>query len=176
MYGGQSTHIPMRVNMAGVIPVIFASSLTLFPATISSFFPNSGFANWISTYFAWGSWLSNIIYVVLIIAFTYFYTAVTFNPFDIADNIKKQGGYIPGIRPGKPTVEYLTRIMNRLTLFGGIFLAVIAVIPIFVGNIMGVSLQFGGTSLLIVVGVAMESVKQIEAEMMMRHHQGFLKS
>jgi preprotein translocase subunit SecY len=147
MYGGQSTHIPMRVNMAGVIPVIFASSLTLFPATISSFFPNSGFANWISTYFAWGSWLSNIIYVVLIIAFTYFYTAVTFNPFDIADNIKKQGGYIPGIRPGKPTVEYLTRIMNRLTLFGGIFLAVIAVIPIFVGNIMGVSLQFGGTSL-----------------------------
>jgi preprotein translocase subunit SecY len=176
MYGGQSTHIPMRVNMAGVIPVIFASSLTLFPATISSFFPNSGFANWISTYFAWGSWLSNIIYVVLIIAFTYFYTAVTFNPFDIADNIKKQGGYIPGIRPGKPTVEYLTRIMNRLTLFGGIFLAVIAVIPIFVGNVMGVSLQFGGTSLLIVVGVAMESVKQIEAEMMMRHHQGFLKS
>ncbi|WKY45431.1 preprotein translocase subunit SecY [Eubacteriaceae bacterium ES2] len=176
MYGGQSTHIPMRVNMAGVIPVIFASSLTLFPATISSFFPNSGFANWISTYFAWGSWLSNIIYIVLIIAFTYFYTAVTFNPFDIADNIKKQGGYIPGIRPGKPTVEYLTRIMNRLTLFGGVFLAVIAVIPIFVGNVMGVSLQFGGTSLLIVVGVAMESVKQIEAEMMMRHHQGFLKS
>ncbi|WKY48453.1 preprotein translocase subunit SecY [Eubacteriaceae bacterium ES3] len=176
MYGGQSTHIPMRVNMAGVIPVIFASSLTLFPATIASFFPNSGFANFISTYFAWGSWLSNIIYILLIVAFTYFYTAVTFNPFDIADNIKKQGGYIPGIRPGKPTVEYLTRIMNRLTLFGGIFLAAIAIIPIFVGNIMGVSLQFGGTSLLIVVGVAMESVKQIEAEMMMRHHQGFLKS
>ena len=176
MYGGQSTHIPLRVNMAGVIPVIFASSLALFPATLASFFPTSAFANWISTYFAWGSWLSTIIYVVLIIAFTYFYTAVTFNPFDVAENIKKQGGYVPGIRPGKPTVEYFSRIMNRLTLFGGVFLAIIAVIPIFVGNFMGVNLQFGGTSLLIVVGVALETVKQIESEMMMRHHQGFLKS
>ncbi len=176
MYGGQSTHIPMRVNMAGVIPVIFASSLTLFPATLASFFPGSGFANGISTYFAWGSIISNVIYIALIIGFTYFYTAVTFNPFDVADNIKKQGGYIPGIRPGKPTVEYLSRIMNRLTLFGGVFLAVIAVIPIFVGNVMGVNLQFGGTSLLIIVGVALETVKQIESEMMMRHHQGFLKS
>lgn len=176
MYGGQSTHIPMRVNMAGVIPVIFASSLTLFPATIASFFPTSGFANWVSTYFAWGTWFTNIIYILLIIAFTYFYTAVTFNPFDIADNIKKQGGYIPGIRPGKPTVEYLSRIMNRLTLFGGVFLAVVAIIPIIVGNLMGINLQFGGTSLLIVIGVALETVKQIESEMMMRHHQGFLKS
>lgn len=176
MYGGQSTHIPLRVNMAGVIPVIFASSLTLFPATLASFFKGSDFANWISTNFAWGSWMSNIIYIILIIAFTYFYTAVTFNPFDVAENIKKQGGYVPGIRPGKPTVEYLSRIMNRLTLFGGIFLAVIAVIPIFVGNFMGVNLQFGGTSLLIIVGVALETVKQIESEMMMRHHQGFLKS
>lgn len=176
MYGGQSTHIPLRVNMAGVIPVIFASSLALFPATLASFFPTSAFANWISTYFAWGSWLSTTIYVILIIAFTYFYTAVTFNPFDVAENIKKQGGYVPGIRPGKPTVEYFSRIMNRLTLFGGVFLAIIAVIPIFVGNFMGVNLQFGGTSLLIVVGVALETVKQIESEMMMRHHQGFLKS
>ncbi|MGV8906344.1 MAG: preprotein translocase subunit SecY [Acetobacterium sp.] len=176
MYGGQSTHIPMRVNMAGVIPIIFASSLTLFPATLASFFQGSPFANWVSTNFAWGSWMTNIIYIVLIIAFTYFYTAVTFNPYDIAENIKKQGGYVPGIRPGKPTVEYLTRIMNRLTLFGGTFLAVIAVIPIFVGNFMGVNLQFGGTSLLIIVGVALETVKQIESEMMMRHHQGFLKS
>jgi len=176
MYGGQSTHIPMRVNMAGVIPIIFASSLTLFPATLASFFQGSDFANWVSTNFAWGSWMTNIIYVVLIIAFTYFYTAVTFNPYDVAENIKKQGGYVPGIRPGKPTVEYFTRIMNRLTLFGGTFLAVIAVIPIFIGNFMGVNLQFGGTSLLIIVGVALETVKQIESEMMMRHHQGFLKS
>jgi preprotein translocase subunit SecY len=176
MYGGQTTHIPLRVNMAGVIPIIFASSLTLFPATISSFFPSSAFANWVSTYFAWGSWASTIIYVVLIVAFTYFYTAVTFNPFDVADNIKKQGGYVPGIRPGKPTVEYLSRIMNRLTLFGGAFLAVIAIIPILVGDYTGVNLRFGGTSLLIVVGVALEVVKTLEAEMMMRHHQGFLKS
>ncbi|MBC3888735.1 preprotein translocase subunit SecY [Acetobacterium paludosum] len=176
MYGGQSTHIPLRVNMAGVIPVIFASSLTLFPATISSFFPSSAFANWVTTYFAWGSVASTIIYVVLIIAFTYFYTAVTFNPYDVADNIKKQGGYVPGIRPGKPTVDYLSRITNRLTLFGGAFLAIIAIIPIFVGDYMGVNLQFGGTSLLIVVGVALEVVKTLESEMMMRHHQGFLKS
>ncbi|MBC3798361.1 preprotein translocase subunit SecY [Acetobacterium tundrae] len=176
MYGGQSTHIPLRVNMAGVIPVIFASSLTLFPATISSFFPTSAFANWVTTYFSWGSVAATIIYVVLIIAFTYFYTAVTFNPYDVADNIKKQGGYVPGIRPGKPTVDYLSRITNRLTLFGGAFLAIIAIIPIFVGNVMGVNLQFGGTSLLIIVGVALEVVKTLESEMMMRNHQGFLKS
>ncbi|MEG2650651.1 MAG: preprotein translocase subunit SecY, partial [Eubacterium sp.] len=112
MYGGQSTHIPLRVNMAGVIPIIFASSLTLFPATLAQFFPNSGFSQWIAKYLAWGTPTTTIIYVILIVAFTYFYTAVTFNPFDIADNIKKQGGYIPGIRPGKPTVEYFTRIMN----------------------------------------------------------------
>lgn len=176
MYGGQSTHIPLRVNMAGVIPIIFASSLTLFPATLAQFFPNSGFSQWVAKYLAWGTPTTTIIYVILIVAFTYFYTAVTFNPFDIADNIKKQGGYIPGIRPGKPTVEYFTRIMNRLTLFGGIFLAVIAIIPIIVGNFMGgVSLQFGGTSLLIIVGVALETVKQLESEMTMRNYQGFLK-
>ncbi|MEG2641084.1 MAG: preprotein translocase subunit SecY, partial [Eubacterium sp.] len=172
MYGGQSTHIPLRVNMAGVIPIIFASSLTLFPATLAQFFPNSGFSQWIAKYLAWGTPTTTIIYVILIVAFTYFYTAVTFNPFDIADNIKKQGGYIPGIRPGKPTVEYFTRIMNRLTLFGGIFLALIAIIPIIVGNFMGgVSLQFGGTSLLIIVGVALETVKQLESEMTMRNYQ-----
>lgn len=176
MYGGQSTHIPLRVNMAGVIPIIFASSLTLFPATLAQFFPNSGFSQWVAKYLAWGTPTTTIIYVILIVAFTYFYTAVTFNPFDIADNIKKQGGYIPGIRPGKPTVEYFTRIMNRLTLFGGIFLALIAIIPIIVGNFMGgVSLQFGGTSLLIIVGVALETVKQLESEMTMRNYQGFLK-
>ena len=176
MYGGQSTHIPLRVNMAGVIPIIFASSLTLFPATLAQFFPNSAFTQWISTYFAWGDPVTTVVYVILIVAFTYFYTAVTFNPFDIADNIKKQGGYIPGIRPGKPTVDYLSRVMNRLTLFGGVFLALIAIIPIIVGNFMGgVSLQFGGTSLLIVVGVALETVKQLESEMTMRNYQGFLK-
>ena len=118
----------------------------------------------------------SVIYVILTVAFTYFYTAVTFNPFDIADNIKKQGGYVPGIRPGKPTVDYFTRIMNRLTLFGGIFLAIIAIIPIIVGNFMGgVNMQFGGTSLLIVVGVALETVKQLESQLTMRNYQGFLK-
>ena len=176
MYGGQSTHIPLRVNMAGVIPIIFASSLTLLPATLANFFPNSSFSQWVSTYLGWGQPITTIIYIVLTVAFTYFYTAVTFNPYDIADNIKKQGGYVPGIRPGKPTVEYFTKIMNRLTLFGGFFLAVIAVIPIIVGAFMGgVNIQFGGTSLLIVVGVALETVKQLESELTMRNYQGFLK-
>ncbi len=175
-YGGQNTFIPLRINMAGVIPIIFASSLTLFPATIASFFPTSGFALWVSKYLAWGSWTATIIYVLLIIAFTYFYTAVSFNPHDIADNLKKQGGYIPGIRPGKNTTEYLSRIMNRLTIFGALFLAVIAVLPIIVGHFMGgINLQFGGTSLLIVVGVALDTVKQLENEMTMRQYQGFLK-
>ena len=176
MYGGQSTHIPLRVNMAGVIPIIFASSLTLLPATLANFFPNSSFSQWVSTYLGWGQPITTIIYIVLTVAFTYFYTAVTFNPYDIADNIKKQGGYVPGIRPGKPTVEYFTKIMNRLTLFGGFFLAVIAVIPIIVGAFMGgVNIQFGGTSLLIVVGVALETVKQLESELTMRNYAGFLK-
>lgn len=175
-YGGQNTFIPLRVNMAGVIPIIFASSITLFPATIASFFPTSGFAQWVSKYLAWGSVTATLIYIVLIIAFTYFYTAVTFNPYDIAENLKKQGGYIPGIRPGHQTMEYLSRVMNRLTIFGAIFLAVIAVLPIIVGNFLGgISLQFGGTSLLIIVGVALDTVKQLESEMTMRQYQGFLK-
>ena len=175
MYGGQGTHIPLRVNMAGVIPIIFASSLTLLPATLANFFPNSSFSQWVSTYLGWGQPITTIIYIVLTVAFTYFYTAVTFNPYDIADNIKKQGGYVPGIRPGKPTVEYFTKIMNRLTLFGGFFLAVIAVIPIIVGAFMGgVNIQFGGTSLLIVVGVALETVRNLEAQLMMRNYKGFL--
>ena len=175
MYGGQSTFIPLRVNMAGVIPIIFASSITLFPATLAQFFPNSGFSQWVAKYLAWGSWAATIIYVVLILVFTYFYTAISFSPYDVADNIKKQGGYIPGIRPGKPTVEYFTRVMNRLTIFDGLFLALVAIIPIVAGNIMGVSLQFGGTSLLIIVGVALDTVRQMEGEMQMRNYQGFLK-
>ena len=176
MYGGHSTHIPLRVNMAGVIPIIFASSLTLLPATVAQFFPNSGVSQWIAQYLAWGSITTTVIYIILVVAFTYFYTAVSFNPFDIAENIKKQGGYVPGIRPGKPTVEYFTRIMNRLTLFGGFFLALIAIIPIIMGSMMGgVNIQFGGTSLLIIVGVALDTVKQMESEMSMRNYQGFLK-
>lgn len=175
MYGGQSSHIPMKINQAGVIPVIFASSITLFPATLASFFPSSKVANFIATWFAWGKPISTVLYILLIVAFTYFYTAITFNPVDVANNMKKYGGFIPGIRPGRPTVEFLNRTLNRLTLSGAIFLALIAILPLVVGAIAGIDLRFGGTGLLIVVGVALETVKQLESQMMMRHYQGFLK-
>lgn len=175
MYGGQSSHIPMKINQAGVIPVIFASSITLFPATLASFFPTSKIANFIATWFAWGKPVSTVLYILLIIAFTYFYTAITFNPVDVANNMKKHGGFVPGIRPGKPTVEFLNRTLNRLTLSGAVFLALIAVLPLVIGAIAGIDLRFGGTGLLIVVGVALETVKQLESQMMMRHYQGFLK-
>lgn len=175
MYGGQSTHIPLKVNMSGVIPVIFASSISMFPATLASFFPSSKIANWINDFFAWGTTFTTVVYILLIIAFTYFYTAISFNPIEVADNIKKQGGFIPGIRPGKPTVDYINKSVTRLTLFGGVFLCLVAVIPIVVGNVMKINLQFGGTSLLIIVGVALETVTQLESQMMMRHYQGFLK-
>jgi len=175
MYGGQSTHIPLKVNMSGVIPVIFASSITMFPATLANFFPNSGVANWIVRYFGWGTTVTTILYISLIIAFTFFYTAITFNPIDIANNLKKNGGFIPGIRPGRPTTDYINKSVTKLTLFGGIFLAAVATVPIILGNVMNVNLQFGGTSLLIVVGVAIESIKQLESQMMMRHYNGFLK-
>ncbi len=175
MYGGQSTHIPLKINQSGVMPIIFASSITLFPATIASFFPNSSVAKWIAEFFAWGKPVSTTIYVLLIIAFTYFYTMITFNPVDIADNMKKNGGFIPGIRPGRPTTEYLKRTINRLTLSGSIFLAVIAILPLILGVLANIDLRFGGTSLLIIVGVSLETVKQLEAQMLMRHYQGFLK-
>lgn len=175
MYGGQSTHIPLKINQSGVMPIIFASSITLFPATLASFFPNSSVMSWIAEFFAWGKPFSTVLYIVLIIAFTYFYTAISFNPVDIATNMKKNGGFIPGIRPGRPTTEYLKRTTNRLTLTGAVFLAVLAVLPLLLGVIAGIDLRFGGTSLLIMVGVALETVKQLEAQMMMRHYQGFLK-
>ena len=175
MYGGQSSHIPLKINQAGVIPVIFASSITLFPSTLASFFPNSSIANWIAKWFQWGNPISMTLYIILILAFTYFYTAITFNPVDVANNMKKNGGFIPGIRPGRSTIEFLTRTLNRLTFSGAIFLAIIATMPLVIGVIMGIDLRFGGTGLLIVVGVALETVKQIEAQMMMRHYKGFLK-
>ncbi len=177
VYGGQSTHLPMRINSAGVIPVIFASSVLTMPVTIATFFPaDAGWVGWIMSYFNFGSPLYTVFYALLIIFFTYFYSAITFNPVDISDNIKKHGGFVPGFRPGRPTSDYLMRVSTRLTLPGAIFLSLIAIMPIFVvwvTNIQGLS--FGGTALLIVVGVALETMKQIEAHLMMRHYQGFMK-
>ncbi len=175
MYGGQNTHIPLKVNQAGVIPVIFAISILSFPLTIAQFFPNTGFAVFMKTYFGTRGLAWTILEFLLIIAFSYFYTSVTFNPFEIAENMKKNGGFIPGIRPGRPTVDYLQRSVSRLILVGAIFLAIIAVLPNIILNYTDLNFPFGGTSLLIVVGVALETSRHIEAQMVMRHYQGFLK-
>lgn len=175
MYGGQSTHIPLKVNQAGVIPIIFASSVLMFPVTIAQFI-NVSWVKTLAEWFAWGTPLQTALYAILIIFFTYFYTAVTMNISDMAENMKKYGGFIPGLRPGKPTADYLDRVMTRITLAGAVFLALIAILPNFVGavtNIPGV--YFGGTALLIVVGVALDTMKQIEAMVLMRHYQGFMK-
>lgn len=175
MYGGHSTHIPLKVNQAGVIPIIFASSVLMFPVTIAQFIQ----VPWVKTiadYFAWGTPLQTALYALMIIFFTYFYTAVTVKISDMAENLKKYGGFIPGIRPGKPTADYLDRVMTRITLAGSIFLAFIAILPNFIAsatNIQGV--YFGGTALLIIVGVALDTMKQIEAMVLMRHYQGFMK-
>lgn len=178
MYGGHSTHIPLKVNMAGVIPVIFAISLLMFPQTIAQFWPQSGFYAWLTKWFNNDDILWNVLYALLIIGFTYFYTSVTFNPAEVAENMKKNGGFIPGIRPGKPTSDYLIKVLNRLTLAGAVFLALVAVLPnviLAIPAFSGMQMQFGGTSLLIAVGVSMDTMKQIEAQMVMRHYQGFLK-
>lgn len=175
MYGGQSTHIPIKVNSAGVIPVIFAMSLMFFPGTIASFFPDNAVASWISQNFSFDNVAYNLIYAVLIIFFTYFYSSITFNPIDVADNIRKNGGFIPGIRPGRPTSEYIMKVMSRITFFGGLFLACIAVLPAVLMGVTNMDLYFGGTSLLIVVGVAIDTMKQIESNMMMRNYEGFMK-
>ncbi len=175
VYGGQSTHIPLKVNQAGVIPVIFAMSILLFPSTIAQWFPQSGFAQWILGVFNFTSIPYMIMYATFIIFFTYFYTAVTFNPQDVADNMKKYGGFIPGLRPGRPTSEYIDRVLSRITLAGALFLAFIALMPNFIMGITGLNIAFGGTGLLIVVGVALETMKQIESQLMMRHYQGFMK-
>jgi len=175
VYGGASTHIPMKINQSGVLPIIFASSVLAFPATIASFF-SSPWARAVEQVFDYRRPGYLIAYALLILFFTYFYTTISFNPLDISNNMKKYGGFIPGIRPGRPTADYLMKISSRITLAGAIFLAFIAILPNFVlrtTNIPGV--QFGGTSLLIVVSVALETMKQVEAHMMMRHYQGFIK-
>ena len=183
MYGGQSTHIPIKVNQSGVIPIIFALSLLQFPLTITYFLKaDSGFTEfvtkWLSPSGMPGVWVYGVLNVVLIIFFTYFYTQATFNPVEVANNMKANGGFIPGIRPGKATEEYLQKVMSRITIVGAIFLAVIATLPTVLSVIAPESLgsiHFGGTSLLIAVGVALETVRQLENQMLMRNYQGFLK-
>lgn len=174
-YGGHSSHIPLKVNQAGVIPIIFASSLLMFPPTIAQFVENTTVKQ-IAAHLEWGTPLQTTLYVLLIIFFTYFYTAVTVKIPDMADNLKKYGGFIPGIRPGEPTADYLDHVLTRITLAGSIFLAFIAVLPNLLGSathIQGV--YFGGTALLIVVGVALQTMKQIESMVVMRHYEGFMK-
>jgi len=175
MYGGHSTHIPLKVNQSGVIPVIFSISILMMPITIAQFWPTGSAYAWLSRNFTQASPMYNILNAVLIVAFAYFYTSVTFNPEDVSDNMKKNGGFIPGIRPGRPTTEYLQKSLFRLTFAGGIFLAIIATIPNVILALTNMKLSFGGTSILIAVGVALETYKQIEAQITMRHYQGFLK-
>ncbi len=176
VYGGQTTHLPLKVNQAGVMPIIFASSLLMFPETIIKVFQGSKVATFYSTYLGWGTAAHTIFFALLIIGFTYFYTAVVMNPNDVADNIKKYGGFIPGLRPGRPTAEYITRIMGRVTFSGALFLALIAVLPNFVLLATKIpNIYFGGTSLLIVVGVALDTMKQVESHLLMRSYQGFIK-
>jgi len=174
MYGGQATHIPMKVNQAGVIPVIFASVLLSFPQTLVSFIQHP-IAQRFADMLRWGSALNLVLYIILIVLFTYFYTAVQFDPFQVASNIKKYGGFIPGLRPGRPTAEYLARVTSRLTTAGAFSLAFIAVFPIILERITGMSIVFGGTGLIIVVGVVLETFKQIESHMLMRSYRGFMK-
>ena len=174
-YGGHSSHIPFKVNQAGVIPIIFASSVLMFPVTIAQFV-NVPWVKTIAGYFAWGTPLQTSIYALLIIFFTYFYTAVTVKISDMAENLKKYGGFIPGIRPGKPTEDYLDHVLTRITLAGAFFLAFIAILPNAVAGATHIEgVYFGGTALLIVVGVALDTMKQIEAMVVMRHYQGFMK-
>ncbi|WP_217597973.1 preprotein translocase subunit SecY [Cohnella sp. GbtcB17] len=176
MYGGQSTHIPLKVNGAGVIPVIFASSLLMFPITIAQFWAGHTWANWIISHLYYDKPLGMVFYILLIVGFTFFYTFVQFNPQQLADNMKKNGGYIPGIRPGKPTAGYLMRVITRITLAGALFLAVISILPVIFGSAFGLpkSVQLGGTSLLIVIGVALETMKQVESNLIKRHYKGFI--
>ena len=177
MYGGQSTFLPIKLNMSGVMPIIFASSIAAIPTTIAAIFPKSGFATFVQHFISSRSPIYMIVYFVLIIAFSYFYLAISFNPVEVANNLKKNGGFIAGIRPGKPTTDYITKILGRVTFIGAIFLGVIATVPLILGvvNPRLSGLAFGGSSLLILVSVVIETAKEIEAQMTMRHYKGFLE-
>lgn len=175
MYGGHSTFLPLKVNQAGVIPIIFASSIIMLPVTLAQFV-HIGWVQSVGNFFAWGSWPNTICYGILIFIFTYFYTAISLNIKELADNMKKYGGFIPGIRPGEPTMIYIDKVMSRITLAGALFLAFIAILPNFIGNITGIQgVYFGGTSLLIVVGVALDTMRQAQSLMVTRNYQGFIK-
>ncbi|MDD5363057.1 MAG: preprotein translocase subunit SecY [Ignavibacteria bacterium] len=178
VFGGVTQYIPLKVNQAGVMPLIFAQSIMFIPSTVLSFFPNSDFMQGVASYFDYQSYFYSFVYALLIIFFTYFYTAIAFNPKDVADNMKKQGGFIPGVRPGKPTSDFIDNILTKITLPGSIFLALIAIIPSMLmklGVTTGLAQFFGGTSLLIVVGVALDTLQQIESHLLMRHYDGFMK-
>jgi preprotein translocase subunit SecY len=174
MYGGQSTHLPLKINTSGVIPPIFASSIIMFPATIASFIAIP-WVKAIADSMRPGNAVYELLFVGFIFFFCYFYTAVTFNPVDVADNMKKQGGYIPGIRPGKRTADYIDRVLTRITLGGAIYVSAVCVLPSILISRFNVPFYFGGTALLIVVGVAIDTISQIESHMLTRHYEGFLK-
>ena len=186
MYGGQSSHLPIKVNMSGVLPIIFAQSIASIPATIGMFVPSaqtpgSGWYTFLQVFDSRG-WVYCIVYFLLIVFFSYFYNTIQFNPIEVSNNLKKNGGFVPGFRPGKPTSDFLSKVVSRITMFGALYLAVVALLPTIVGNIMllagssaGRSLAIGGTSVIIVVGVALETVKALEAQLMMRHYKGFLE-
>ncbi len=180
MYGGQATHLPMKVNMSGVLPIIFAQSIASLPATIAAFAgvtKNSpGFGGGFMRVFDSSGVVYGIVYFLLIVGFSYFYSSIQFNPIEVANNLKNNGGFVPGFRPGKPTADFLRKVLSKITMFGALYLAVIALLPIITGNIIGNSaLSLGGTSVIIVVGVALETVKAMEAQMLMRHYKGFLE-
>lgn len=174
VYGGQNTHIPLKINTAGVIPPIFASSIIMFPATIANFIDIPA-VKAVATALTPGHWAYTILFVGLIIFFCFFYTAIVFNPVDVSDNMKKYGGFIPGIRPGRPTAEYIDKVLSRITLAGAIYISAVCVLPTFLISEFNVPFYFGGTALLIVIGVAMDTLAQIEAHMLSRHYEGFLK-
>ena len=186
MYGGQSTHLPIKVNMSGVMPIIFAQAIASIPATIGMFVPaaqteGTGWYKFLDAFDSTG-WIYSIVYFLLIVMFSYFYNTIQFNPIEVANTLKKNGGFVPGFRPGKPTSDFLAKVISRITMIGALYLAVVALLPAITGGIMhacgstvGSRLAIGGTSVIIVVGVALETVKQLEAQLMMRHYKGFLE-
>jgi preprotein translocase subunit SecY len=175
MYGGQSTHIPLKVDASGVLPLIFASAIMQFPSTILAFFPSSSAYTWWNQNVTYGSWVYQLIFAVMIFGFTFFYSTISFNPVDISKNIQQNGGMIPGIRQGRPTSDFLSRTVRRITLFGAIYLALLATIPTIFYHLVGASLPFAASSLLIAVSVSLETTRQLESHMTMRNYKGFLK-